>query len=225
MNGDEDGAGAVRSAVPPAGFGRSGRWRPRAPRAGRNRGNRLLWTVVGLVLLLGGIALALASRGQLGADRSSPLISTATRQRWNAWHSWIPWVAIAVALIVALLGLLLLRAELHGRGGRALPDRVFEPTPDGSRGETVVSSSALSQALSADLQNHPGVSRAGVHLTGRPGRPEAYLRLAVTPEADVGDIRGYVDSALARFADTSGWRPELAEVTVRLADQPPPRVH
>jgi hypothetical protein len=84
--------------------------------------------------------------------------------------------------------------------------------------------SALSQALSQDLQTHPQVRRAGVNLTGRIRRPEVYLRLTVTPMADIGDVRSHVDAALTRFETTSGWRPEVREVTVGLVGATPQRV-
>jgi hypothetical protein len=195
------------------------------PHAGRNRHNRLLWTVVGLVLLLGGAALALASRGKLGADPSTPLVSPTARQRWHDGGSWTVAAAIAVAVLVAVLGFLLLRAQLRRRAGRPLPPVLAAPASEYIPGTTRVSTTALHHALTRDLRNHPAVRGAGVQLAGRLHRPLVYLRLAVTPEADIGAVRGHVDEAMARFAATSGWRPEVAEVTVKLDSRPPARVH
>ncbi len=134
-------------------------------------------------------------------------------------------MAIAVALIVALLGFLLLRTELRRRGGASLSDPVLPPPPDGPPGRTRISTAALGHALSQDVQTHPAVRRAGVHLTGKGRRPAVTMRLMVTPEADVGAVRGHVDAALARFEATSGWRPDVAEVTVAVVHADPPRVH
>ena len=47
----------------------------------------------------------------------------------------------------------------------------------------------------------------------------------MTPEADIGSVREHVDSALSRFEATSGWRPDLAEVTVAVPAKEPQRVH
>jgi hypothetical protein len=196
------------------------RWRPRAPKVGRTRHNRLLWTTVGLVLLLGGIALAGASRGWFTADPNTTLVPQTVQHRWSGWGWWAFGVAFAAALIVAILGLLMLRAQLRRRGGAQLPDPVLERPA----GRLQVSMSALSQALSQDLQTHPQVRRAGVNLTGRIRRPEVYLRLTVTPMADIGDVRSHVDAALTRFETTSGWRPEVREVTVGLVGATPQRV-
>jgi hypothetical protein len=209
----------VDHAAGPAG---NKRWRPRAPRGRRASANRLLWTIVGLVLLLGGVALALASRGVLGSASTTALVPPEFQRRWHAAGGWAFAAAIAAALLVALLGWLLLRAELRGRGGTALPDPLLE-RPTGRISVTIV---ALRHALASDLQNHPGVRRAGVELTGRLRHPVAYLRLTVAPEADLGEVREYVDAALDRFANTSGFRPELADVTVNLAGVPQrARVH
>jgi hypothetical protein len=175
---------------------------------------------VGLVLLLGGLALAAASLGWLSVDRTTTLVPQALQRRWPGWGWWAYGVTIGVSVVVAILGLLMLRAELRRRERAQLPDAVLlRPT-----GRLSVSMSALSQALSRDLRNHPDVRRAAVNLTGRVRRPEAYLRLTVSPVADVGDVRSHVDAALTRFETTSGWRPEVREVSVGLAGSEPRRV-
>jgi hypothetical protein len=215
----------VRRAAPGRALG-GGRWRPRKPKAPRTAGNRLLWTIVGAVLLLAGVGMALSSAGTFGTfgvDRDRPLVTDAFADRWSSWDGWAWAVAIAVALLVALLGFLLLRAELRGRGGGALADRVLAAAS--GVGQTRVSSTALTRALTRDLQHHPGVRRAGVRFAGRERRPEVYLNLTVTPEADIGSVREHVDSALSRFEATSGWRPDLADVTVAVPAKEPQRVH
>jgi hypothetical protein len=223
----------VTSAAPPgpsqptdtrtAGPARA-RWRPRRPHVRRVSGNRLLWTIVGLVLLLGGLAVAAVSLGWFGRDPNTVLMPAWLEQRWRSWDGWAFGVAIAVALIVALLGFLLLRTELRRRGGATLSDPLLPPPTEGPPGRTRISTSALGQALSQDLQTHPAVRRAGVHLTGKARRPELTMRLTVTPEADIGAVRGHVDAALSRFEVTSGWRPDVAEVTVTMPGRAPQRV-
>jgi hypothetical protein len=172
------------------------------------------------VLLLGGLGLAAASRGWLAVDSGTALVPTQFQHRWSQWGGWAFGIAIAVAALVALLGAWMVRAELRRRRGSPLPDPLLErPT-----GRTSVTMSALNQALSRDLQTHPGVRRAGVNLTGRIRRPEVYLKLTVTQDADIGAVRHHVDDALDRFEITSGWRPEVREVTVGLAGSAPERV-
>jgi hypothetical protein len=152
-------------------------------------------------------------------------VPPSVRARWHSAGGWAVAAAVAVAVLVALLGLLLLRAQLRRRAGRPLPPVLAAPSSDDVPGVTRVSTSALHHALTRDLRNHPSIRGAGVQLAGRVHRPTVYLRLAVTPEADIGAVRGHVDAAMARFAATSGWRPEVAEVTVKLDARAPARVH
>jgi hypothetical protein len=190
----------------------------------RTSHNRLLWTIVGVVLLAGGLAVAAASLGWLPVDRSTPLAPTSFVDRWRGWGAWAYALAIAATVLVAVFGFVLLRAELRGRGGLAMADRRFAANPDGPPGHTLVASSALAGALARDLRSHPAVRRAGVHLTAH-GQPKVHVRLTVTPEADIGALHGHVDAALDRFEATIGLRPELAEVTVGIPGAGPRRVH
>jgi hypothetical protein len=195
-----------------------------------NAGNRILWIAFGVLLSAIGVVGTLASLGRLpGVDSGRLLIAPADADRWRGWDGWAFGVTIAAGLIVALLGFLLLRAQLRGRGGADLPDLVREPHPssvDSSTvtGRTHVASSALSHALTRDLQADRQVRRAAVRLVGAHQRPELLVRLAVTADADLGRLHDHVDAALSRFAATSGLRPHLREVSVRIADEQPARV-
>ncbi len=68
----------MTSAAPPTTTGPPGptrtRWRPRRPKVRRVSGNRLLWTIVGLVLLLGGLAVTAVSLGWFGRNPHTALI-------------------------------------------------------------------------------------------------------------------------------------------------------
>jgi hypothetical protein len=68
------------------------------------------------------------------------------------------------------------------------------------------------------------VRHATVLLTGDRDYPEVELRLAVTPDADMGDLGHHVDRAMVRFRRTSGLRPEVADVIVQIADRARQRV-
>jgi hypothetical protein len=204
-----------------------------------NAGNRVLWIAIGMVLTAAGVVGVLAFLGQLswlGRDRT--LLGPAAAQRWHDWHPWAVAVVIVAGLLVALLGFLLLRAQLRGRGGAPMPDLVSRsqrpvPAPEEeflsdtvvTPGRTRVSSGALQQSLVADLRSDPQVRRVAVRLVGAGEQPEALVRLSVTADADVTGLRSHVDSALDRFAATSGIRPRVRDVVVAMADQPPARVH
>lgn len=190
-----------------------------------NTANRALWLVVGLILLAVGVLGTLASLGRLGVDRDMPVLAPAAISRWRDWGGSAPAVTIAAGLVVALLGLLLLQAQLRRHGGPDLPDLLVAPeAPAPEPGRTVVAATALDQALSRDLQAHRRVRRAAVHLIGKPQRPELRVRLAVTPDADLAELRTHLDHALLRLASTSGLRPDRGEVVVSMGGQHSGRV-
>ena len=198
-----------------------------------NTGNRVLWIAIGAILTAAGVIGTLASLGQLswlGRDRT--LLGPEAARRWHTWHPWAVTVVIVAGFVVALLGFLLLRAQLRGRGGAPMPDlvsRTPSPGPDMGPeqvppGRIRVSSGALQQSLVRDLRTNHQVRRVAVRLVGDREHPEALVRLSVTADADVTGLRSHVDSALDRFAATSGVRPRVRDVVVAMADQAPARV-
>jgi hypothetical protein len=169
------------------------------------------------------------------------VLGPAADRRWNDWGGWAVTVVIAAGFVLAVLGFLLLRAQLRGRGGAPMADLVLsvrrpEPAPEERDDEVLseyqyvpgrirISSGALQHALSRDLAAHAKVRRAVVRLVGDREHPEAVVRLSVTADADVARLQSHVDSALDRFAVTSGVRPTVRDVVVAMADQAPARVH
>lgn len=145
---------------------------------------------------------------------------------------------IVAGLIITVLGFLLLRAQLRGRGGAPMSDLVTRsqrPVPEERQdqipgeaavtpGRTLVSSDALQQSLVRDLRGNRNIRGAAVRLVGGREHPQALVRLSVTADADVTALRSHVDSALDRFAITSGVRPRVRDVVVTMAVQPPARV-
>jgi len=216
-----------------------------------NTGNRVLWITIGLVLTAVGALGALASLNRLPFVASDRLLLGADAARnWHSWGGWAPLLTIVGGLLVALLGFLLLRAQVRGRGGAPMADLVL-PTPEPTvltvgapadtvelaaveggqsfveavPGRTQVASKALNHALTRDLQSDRHVRRAAVRLVGDRARPEVLVRLAVSADADVSRLRSHVDGALDRFAVTSGVRPHLHDVIVSMAEQSTARVH
>lgn len=85
--------------------------------------NRLVWIVVSLVLIvLGGLGI-LAHFGWLpGTDPDTPLLSPQALQRWSDWGAGAVTATIIAGLVVAFVGLLLLRLQLRRRGRADMPD-------------------------------------------------------------------------------------------------------
>ena len=189
--------------------------------------NRVLWSLVGVLLLAAGTLLALASLGLLGVDRTDLLVIADVGERWRAAGVWAPATTIVVGLAVAVAGGLLVRAEVRHRGGRSLPDLVSADDrrpPDHPSGRLRVATAALDRALARDISTHAHVRRAAVTLTGTPAEPRIAVRLAVTAQADIAELQAHLDAALTRFAATCHLRPEVTDVIVSLDASPPARV-
>jgi hypothetical protein len=168
-----------------------------------DRLNRVLWSVIALLLVAaGGAGLAAGSVGVPGAVL-------------DQLHAPAAQVLAAVGLtglVVALLGALLLRAEVRRPGPPRLPDLQFGR----ERGRTVVRSGSLGRGLERELGRIPGVERAAARLGAPAKEPRARLRLHVDAATDVEPVRRHVDRALQRLARTAGRSPASVEVLVRL---------
>lgn len=193
--------------------------------------NRTLWTVIGLVLLAAGVTGLLAGYGVLSfVDRQQVVLPPELIAGWNRNEG--RWLAVTIVggLLVALLGLLLLRAQFRRRGGPTMPDLYMPMSPEPAeapqpdRGGTEVASRALHRALQRDFESDQQVRDAAVRLTGPPDHPRLLVRLAVAADTDVARLADHVDRVMHRFTTTSGVQPDLSEVVVRIPARAPARV-
>lgn len=186
--------------------------------------NRVVWTVVGAVLLLGGSAVAAAGLGALPRlDRDTALLPAAVVTRWRGWEPWVWWVVLGGGLLVAALGVVLARAELRRGGGPALDDLVdadltTEPVAGPAAGRTRVRSGALVHGLTGDLGRHPRVRRVAVTLTGEAADLRVWARLDVKAGGELDGLYRHVAGGLRRFITTSGLRPGDVQVLVQIRD-------
>jgi hypothetical protein len=196
--------------------------------------NRVLWILIGALLTAAGVFGVLSSVGAISVlNRNRELITPSMDEHWRSWGGWATAVTIIVGLVLAILGVLLLRAQFLRRGGSTMANLSRSGTlpgatpDDGVReaGRTRVSASTLNHALTRDLLTDGRVRRAAVRLTGEPSKPNLRVQLAVTPDADISDLRRLVDNAVQRFSMTSGLHPNLAEVEVKVTSGQPERVH
>jgi hypothetical protein len=195
-----------------------------------NTGNRVMWSIIGALLLAAGVVGVLTSQVEISnVDRQQPLLTTELIDWWNAHSGLAAGLTIAGGLLAAFLGFLLLRAQLRGRGGAPMRDLAFGARETAASegidtGRTKVASSALHHALERDLATDRNVRRAAVRLTGPSEHPELLVRLAVTPEADIARVAGHLEGAVQRFTTTSGVTPDLSDVLVRIPTGAPQRV-
>jgi hypothetical protein len=185
-----------------------------------NTANRVLWSIIGGVLALAGVAGILASQGWLpGVGQHRLLLPDDTGETWNRWGGWAPALAITAGVVLAGLGLLLLRAELRVHPRASLPDLDARTPlePDGVGGHTRVDTAVLARAMRRDLQSDPSISSAHVRITGRPEQPEVSVRLEVAQGTDLHPVREHVTRALDRLAATMPGAPTIDEVLVSSA--------
>ncbi|BCJ37489.1 hypothetical protein Athai_49920 [Actinocatenispora thailandica] len=138
-----------------------------------DRGNRVLFAIVGAVLLVGGLAVGVAGLGLVPAvDSSTRLLPAAVRDRWHDWGT-TAWIVTALAgVLLAALGVLLVRAQLVSGRGRPMPDLLLT--------DPVVGADAPDDVgRGADAPD--GVGR-GADAPGGPGPGEE----AVAPGAGAG---------------------------------------
>jgi hypothetical protein len=198
-----------------------------------NTFNRVLWIVVGTLLTAAGVVGVLANVGVMpGLNRDRDVITSSMDDRWRSWGGWATAVTIIVGLVIAILGVLLLRVQFLRRGGASMANLtrpgLLPSTSDESvreAGRTRVAVSTLNDALTRDLRGDGHIRWAAVRLSGEPRRPQLRMRLGVTPDADLAELRRHVDRAVRRFSTTSGLRPDIAEVTVKMSGQARQRAH
>ena len=196
-----------------------------------NRANRVMWSVIGLVLMALGVIGALISLGHLPhTDRDVTLWTDAMSNRWHTWGLWAPAVVAAAGLVIAVAGVALIAAELRPRTGRNVAGLVY-PVPaassepgdvaDAARtrvaGRIRVSGSTLRHALQRDLQSHPRIRHATVRMTGHADRPQLHLRLDLTRGSELTDVQSHVAEAVDRFRATSSLDPTVRETVINVS--------
>ncbi len=165
----------------------------------RTTANRVLLTLVGLILLaVGGSVLVggldLARHWNLALPSWWPykgphdvLLTRHARTRYRTDGWWWP-VVIAVLAVLVLIALWWLLAQLRNRRPRqVLVDY-------GEEGRVVLRGRALEDALAAEAGTLPGVAGSGVRLAGRRTAPTARMSLLL----DGGAVPGEVASGLGR---------------------------
>lgn len=173
--------------------------------------NRAWLTVIGLVLVLAGLAGLLVALGQAGPllqRAGSPWSPPQTGQRLFGQATasafaltWVVVLTAVVAVVVALLGLAWLIAQVP-RKHEAKPLRLHD---DPATGLTKVDASVLTDAVEAHAKTLPGVSGATAVLRGSAAQPDLTLRLDVDDRGDVAEVlqrvHGEVAGALATSLD------------------------
>jgi hypothetical protein len=150
-----------------------------------DRLNRVLLTLLGLLLLAAGVTGLLFGLGVLGQDVADRRILGPQVSRFVGDNA--AWFWPVVALVALLLGLLALRWVLQ----QLRSDRVgyLDLTTERSRGETLVASPAVTEALVAATERCAGVDGASARLVEVRGGERLLLHVRLADRADVAETR------------------------------------
>lgn len=150
-----------------------------------DRLNRVLLTLLGLVLLAVGVAGLLPVLGVLGEDRSDDAVLAQEVERFVVDHA--AWLWPLVAVVLVLLALLALRWLVQQLRTDRMED--LDLTHDRTRGETRVDAAALTQALVEAVERCPGVDGASARVVRSARRRQLLLQVRLADRADAADVR------------------------------------
>lgn len=161
--------------------------------------NRLVLTVLGLLLLAaGGLGLAL-SIGAFGEWRASNPVLPDEVATFPDGRAWFWWAVAAVLLLIAMLSLLWLLTQLKTERTTRL-DR----TTDARDGYTTVHAGALTRAVEDDALGITGVSGASANVHEHRGQ-RVVLHVELTDHADIARVRSRLeDDVVAHLREGVG---------------------
>ncbi|WP_018655820.1 alkaline shock response membrane anchor protein AmaP [Actinomadura flavalba] len=172
--------------------------------------NRTALTLLGLVLLLAGLAGLALGLGLFGAGRADEAVLSDATRRFASGNAWYWYAVAAGAVVLALLGLGWLIAQ--GRRDK-VSDLALEPDP--GNGTTKLSAKAVTNALEDEIEEYPGVRGAGARLGGSSARPKLFINVAYARDADLAGLRRRVTGDALAHVRTALDRDSLPAV-VRL---------
>ena len=179
--------------------------------------NRAWLTILGIVLLLAGLAVLLIGTGLLApaaraaglaVSRPAPsnhLFGAATGSAFAL--TWVVLITALVGVVVGLLGLAWLIAQIP-RSNEAKPFRLHD---DARTGLTRCEPSVLSDAVEEQVKALPGVQNASAVLRGTSTEPDLTLKVTASDRTDLTlllasiqntvavDLAGALDTRLRRL--------------------------
>jgi hypothetical protein len=182
-----------------------------------DRANRILFTVIGILLIVAGVCGILLAQGLLPVLEPFQIYARMEEDLITEPAVW--WaVIILIGVLVAMLGLWYAVRQVAVRGGRRLDTMLLKR---GELGATRLEPDAVGKAVTRDLDRMDGVTGSRVRMRTYLPEPSLAVRLDVSDDADIQLIRSRVDEALERLRRTLGTETVASDVTVRLRPPPP----
>jgi hypothetical protein len=181
-----------------------------------DRANRLVGTIVAVVLIAVGALGLLRSYGIIFSDEAmdDPVLLRQVRD-WVADNdAWFWWAAFLAALLLAYLGYRWLRVQLLP--SPSLGELTVAST---DTGRTSLPARALTDAVTSQLEDDPELTGARVRIVGSEREPALDVRASVADGADLDAVRGRVEGDALGSARAALERADLsASVRYRLGD-------
>lgn len=179
---------------------------------GADRANRSVLLLLGLLLTAAAAVGLVVSYGAFGVDRARrPVFTTSGQDFVNRNHGWF-WPAVAIAAV--LLGLLALRWLLAQLGSDRAGTLPLEP--DTRQGSTRLAASALTGALTEEIESYQGVRQASARLLHDPRQPDLVLTVSLNERADLSALRNRIEDHAIRHARQALSRDLPVELEIRL---------
>jgi hypothetical protein len=174
--------------------------------------DRLLLLVLAVVLMLGGVWLALWSRGQLPAGWWSPSGFTTGLDDAVTGADWWPSALLLGGLLIAVLGLFWLASHFRRNSVGVLT------LPGGDRGgRLTLDGSALSSGAAAALAGSPEVSSASGRLVEDKHGVVLALTATIAAHADLREVADACDEVAAHVLRSTGRQDLTCRVRAKVA--------
>jgi hypothetical protein len=172
-----------------------------------DRTNRSMLTVLGLLLVLTGVAGLITSDGGFGTQFSHRTLFDHPVSRYIGDHGhWLWPLAAVLAALIALLALRWLIALLFS-GDRA--GDLLVKVEDRRAGRTTLRPGALSDAVSAEIESYRGVDSAKARVLGDAHNPQLVVSVTADSTTDVAALRQRVEADALAHARQALDSPDL----------------
>lgn len=187
-----------------------------------DRTNRVVLLILGLLMLVAGLAATLTSFSALRASWASRVL-TANRVSTYAGDQgrWLWPVVGAIALVVLILALRWLFVILFGT------DRVRDlAMHTGGRDRVRLAASAVGDAVGAEIRTYRGVRAARAWMVGSTEEPTLAIRVDADLDADLAAVRDRIERDAVAHARQALDRMDLpVRLDLETKSQPGARVH
>jgi hypothetical protein len=171
-----------------------------------DRTNRAVLILVGLLALIAGALGALGGFGVFGSSvQHRPLVDNPVSDYFGRQGDWL-WAVVAVAAGLIALACLYWLWRLLFSTDRA-GDLPIGGAPAGGR--TILAHTALTDAVSEEVESYPGVSAARCRLIGHRYDPTLVVTAVLEEPADLSAIRRRIETQAVSHARQALDRPTL----------------